>query len=230
MAPPPPLPDDVPVMTDPRRSWSRPSADTPPPTRRPAHVFATGTTKFIVERPVTTRSSGAPAATMLSGRGGDDCLFGFWGEDLLKGGTGEDLLVGASGGDRLNGDAGDDDSAAAAATTTSHRVPEMTWRTPGRRRHDLGPRPTRDTIDCGGGVDKVTADRTDVSRTREYVKRTNAAASDTSVRRPQAGPSWRVRGLKPQRRRVDTVRTAPGGLPRALPRCVGGRYERSRAA
>ena len=30
---------------------------------------------------------------------------------------------------------------------------------------------TRDTIDCGGGVDKVTADRTDVVKNCEYVKR-----------------------------------------------------------
>ena len=29
----------------------------------------------------------------------------------------------------------------------------------------------RDTIDCGGGIDKVTADRTDTVQNCEYVKR-----------------------------------------------------------
>jgi Ca2+-binding RTX toxin-like protein len=67
------------------------------------------------------------------------------GDDKFNAGNGNDDITPGAGRDIVNGQGGDD--------TISARDSE------------------RDTIDCGAGVDKVTADRTDAIKNCEYVKR-----------------------------------------------------------
>ena len=163
-----------PVVTNPpaRRRAAQRRRPTPTPAV-PRTCQQPGTTRYTVGTPGDDVLVGGVGRDVLSGRGGDDCLFGFSGDDLLTGGTGTDKLKGSSGDDRLNGDAGDDDLRRRQRQRHDHP----------RRRQGQGERPaaattrsppatrTRDTIDCGGGVDKVTADRTDVVKNCEYVKR-----------------------------------------------------------
>ncbi len=168
--PPPPPPDDqVPVVTNP------PSLPVPTPTPAPLPprtCSQPGTTRYTVGTPGDDVLVGGTGRDVLSGRGGDDCLFGFTGDDLLTGGTGKDLLVGAGGDDRIRADAGDDKINAGNGNDDI---------TPGAGKDiangqggddTISARDSeRDTIDCGAGRDKVTADRTDVVKNCEYVKR-----------------------------------------------------------
>jgi len=144
----------------------------PPPPPAPRTCINPGTTKFIVGTPGDDVLVGDNARDVLGGRGGDDCLFGRGGEDLLKGGTGADLLDGSSGSDRINGDAGDDKIRAGNGNDDiTPGTGNDTVAAQGGNDTILARDNARDTIDCGGGVDKVTADRTDVVRFCEYVKR-----------------------------------------------------------
>ena len=147
-------------------------APPPPPPPAPRTCTAPGTTPFTVGTPGDDVLVGSSGRDVLSGRGGDDCLFGYANDDRLTGGTGNDLLVGSSGGDRMKGDAGTDKFNAGNGNDDI---------TPGAGRdlvNGQGGDDTilardgeRDTIDCGAGVDKVTADRSDVVKNCEYVKR-----------------------------------------------------------
>ena len=171
LAPPPPVGDDddaAPVVNG-------PSLPPPPPPPPPAPVRTCtdpGVTRFTVGTPGDDVLVGSNDRDVLSGRGGDDCLFGRANDDRLTGGTGADLLDGGSGGDRINGDAGEDKIRAGRGNDTI---------TPGAGKDAVAAQggddeifardTTRDTIDCGAGVDKVKADRTDTVKSCEYVKR-----------------------------------------------------------
>jgi Ca2+-binding RTX toxin-like protein len=72
----------------------------------------------------------------LLGGDGDDCLRGGAGDDRLSGGRGRDVLRGGAGRNRLSGGAGDD------------RIDAVNRR--------------RDRVSCGGGRDRVRADRVDL--------------------------------------------------------------------
>jgi hypothetical protein len=80
----------------------------------------------------------------INGLGGDDCLFGNKGADRVSGGTGADQLSGGNSRDRLNGGPGPDTIRAGNA---GDRIKAKDGEA--------------DTIDCGGGVDKVKADPQD---------------------------------------------------------------------
>jgi hypothetical protein len=167
---PPSLPDAVPVVTNP------PAVVVPTPTPGPPPVPRTcqqpGTTSYTVGTPGDDVLVGTSGRDVLSGRGGDDCLFGFGGPDRMTGGTGKDLLVGSSGDDRMNGDAGDDKfNAGNGNDTITPGAGKDVVNGQGGNDEILARDQTKDTIDCGAGVDKVTADRTDAVKNCEYVKR-----------------------------------------------------------
>ena len=105
--------------------------------------------KFLVGGASSTKSE----ITMnVRGGTGKDSVSGGNGGDRLIGDDGDDRLVGLGGNDNLTG--GDGDDSINAAT--------------------FGKREGRDTIDCGQGQDKVTADSRDtVRRNCEDVRRTN---------------------------------------------------------
>jgi uncharacterized repeat protein (TIGR01451 family) len=87
---------------------------------------------------------GTPYGDVLSGLGGNDRLWGLAGADRLFGGAGADMLYGGAGPDLLDGGAGND-------------------RIFARDRR-------QDTIRCGAGRDRVTADPSDrVSKSCERV-------------------------------------------------------------
>ena len=177
-APPPPPPPPDPPPPDPP----------PPPDRRltrrrrliraaAATCAEPGSAPRLVGTPGDDVLVGTARGDVLSGRGGDDCLFGGAGDDRLLGGTGADYLNGSSGSDRMNGDAGDD-------RLVGGRGNDDITPGPGRDRVDAGAGDDtisardgeRDEIDCGPGQDKVKADRTDVVRNCEYVKRATRRA------------------------------------------------------
>ena len=79
---------------------------------------------------------GGAAVDLLLGGGGDDTLFGGRGADTLRGGEGNDYLNGGPGADQLFGDAGNDQIFAVDSVI--------------------------DTIDGGGGFDRVKADVDDL--------------------------------------------------------------------
>jgi Ca2+-binding RTX toxin-like protein len=104
----------------------------------------------------------ACAETIRVGRGNDLVLAGA-GEDTVYGGFGDDRLFGGAGGDSLFGGVGNDFLSGGA----------------GRERLDGGPGADRvdardgerDVVECGPGSDIVRADRSDVLRHCEHVKR-----------------------------------------------------------
>jgi uncharacterized repeat protein (TIGR01451 family) len=106
---------------------------------------------------------GGDGNDVLDGDGGDDGLWGSDGRDRLFGGSGADRLVGGAKADELHGDAGTDDL---APGTGRDRV----WGGPGN--DTIAARDgSRDVIDCGAGLDRVTADRRDRVRGCERVSR-----------------------------------------------------------
>jgi Ca2+-binding RTX toxin-like protein len=125
---------------------------------------------------------GGTGADLLRGNDGGDRLNGGSGPDRLTGGTGNDRLTGGAGDDRVSGSSGNDRLAGSSggdAVNGSHGNDTITPGT-GRdtvRGDDGNDRisardNTRDRIDCGGGRDRVTADRADqVSRDCERVSR-----------------------------------------------------------
>jgi Ca2+-binding RTX toxin-like protein len=144
----------------------------PPPPPAPRTCANPGVTQFTVGTPGDDVLVGTGGLDVLSGRGGDDCLFGRANDDRLTGGTGADLLDGSSGGDRMRGDAGNDKLRGGRGNDDI---------TPGAGKDTVAAQGgddvisardgTRDTIDCGAGRDKVTADRTDTVKNCEFVKR-----------------------------------------------------------
>jgi hypothetical protein len=106
---------------------------------------------------------GGDGADVLDGDGGDDGLWGGDGRDRLFGGSGNDRLLGGAKGDELHGDAGNDQ---VFPGTGRDRV----WGGPGN--DAISARDgSRDVIDCGAGLDRVTADRRDHVRGCERVSR-----------------------------------------------------------
>jgi hypothetical protein len=149
----------------------------PAPVPTPAPVIPRtctqpGTKPFTVGTPGPDVLVGTSQRDVLSGRAGDDCLFGHGGDDKLTGGTGADLLVGSSGDDRMNGDAGDDKlNAGNGNDTLTPGAGKDIANGQGGDDEIFARDSTRDTIDCGAGRDKVTADRTDSVKNCEFVKR-----------------------------------------------------------
>jgi Ca2+-binding RTX toxin-like protein len=109
---------------------------TPPPTTTPAptQTSAKGVTKSGTARADVL--TGTAFGDVLRGLGGNDRLDGKAGADRIYGGPGNDTITGGRGADLVFGDAGTD-------------VLKMR---DGRK----------DTVRCGTGKDRVTADRVDV--------------------------------------------------------------------
>jgi hypothetical protein len=106
---------------------------------------------------------GGEGADVLDGDGGDDTISGGDGRDRLFGGGGNDRLLGGAKGDELHGDAGNDQL---FPGTGRDRV----WG--GAGNDAISARDgSRDVIDCGAGLDRVTADRRDRLRGCERVSR-----------------------------------------------------------
>ena len=106
---------------------------------------------------------GGEGADVLDGDGGDDTLSGGDGRDRLFGGAGNDRLLGGAKGDEMHGDAGNDQL---FPGTGRDRV----WG--GAGNDVISARDgSRDVIDCGAGLDRVTADRRDRLRGCERVSR-----------------------------------------------------------
>jgi Ca2+-binding RTX toxin-like protein len=106
---------------------------------------------------------GGEGADVLDGDGGNDTLSGGDGRDRLFGGAGNDRLLGGAKGDELHGDTGNDQL---FAGTGRDRV----WG--GAGNDVISARDgSRDVIDCGAGLDRVTADRRDHLRGCERVTR-----------------------------------------------------------
>ncbi len=106
---------------------------------------------------------GGEGADVLDGDGGDDSLWGGDGRDRLFGGTGNDRVLGGAKGDELHGASGDDQLF--PGTGRDH-----VWAGPGN--DTISARDgSQDAIDCGAGLDRVTADRHDRLRGCEQVSR-----------------------------------------------------------
>ena len=106
---------------------------------------------------------GGEGADVLDGDGGDDSLWGNDGRDRLFGGSDNDRLLGGAKADELLGDTGNDQL---VPGTGRDRV----WGGPGD--DTISARDgSRDVIDCGAGLDRVTADRRDRLRGCERVSR-----------------------------------------------------------
>jgi uncharacterized repeat protein (TIGR01451 family) len=106
---------------------------------------------------------GGEGADVLDGDGGDDALWGGDGRDRLFGGDGNDRLLGGAKGDEMHGDAGNDQL---LPGTGRDRV----WG--GAGNDVISARDgSRDVLDCGAGLDRVTADRRDRLRGCERVSR-----------------------------------------------------------
>jgi Ca2+-binding RTX toxin-like protein len=106
---------------------------------------------------------GGEGADVLDGDGGDDSLWGGDGRDRLFGGAGNDRVLGGAKGDELHGDAGNDQL---FPGTGRDRV----WGGPGN--DAISARDgSRDVVDCGTGLDRVTADARDHLRGCERVSR-----------------------------------------------------------
>ena len=149
-----------------------PGADPTPTPAVPRTCTQPGNTLYTVGTPGDDVLVGGTGRDVLSGRGGDDCLFGFTGDDLLTGGTGKDLLVGAGGDDRIKADAGDDKINAGNGNDDITPGPGKDIANGQGGNDTISARDdARDTIDCGAGQDKVTADRTDAVKNCEFVKR-----------------------------------------------------------
>jgi hypothetical protein len=107
---------------------------------------------------------------VVAGNAGDDCLFGGDGNDHLEGGFGRDLLDGGSGDDLIGG--GQEVSVIRAG--------------PGNDRISSS-NGVADSVDCGGGTDRVVADRSDRLHACETVR---FAVSPYPLVTPKSGRSW----------------------------------------
>ena len=127
------------------------------------------------------RMYGRQGRDLLRGRAGNDCLFGGEGADVLDGDGGNDTLSGGDGRDRLFGGAGNDRVLGGAKGDELHgdtgndqlfagNGRDRVWG--GAGNDVISARDgSRDVIDCGAGLDRVTADRRDHLRGCERVTR-----------------------------------------------------------
>ena len=100
------------------------------------------------------RIAGGPGRDCLEGGPGRDRLSGGLGRDVLIGGPGRDRLVGGPGADRIN-DAPSAYAYGGLASGTNH-----VWAGPGADVVNVA-NGRRDVVRCGGGRDRVSADRAD---------------------------------------------------------------------
>ena len=100
------------------------------------------------------RLTGTRGGDRLRGRGGDDILRGLAGDDCLSGANGKDKLRAGRGDDKLTGGTGKDELDAGAGDDTVKARDNR-----------------RETVRCGKGTDRVTADRDDKLIGCETVKR-----------------------------------------------------------
>lgn len=149
---------------------------------------------------------GTSSADSLDGRGGNDSMFGFDGSDVIFGGSGDDVLFGgndrdgesSSGADTIYGDAGSDfinGGSGADALYGKNGNDTIVGGPPNDKSVDRiygdggadtiyaqNKPASRDIIYCGGGRDRVFADRSDiVSSDCETVDK---EATGTFVARP----------------------------------------------
>jgi hypothetical protein len=127
------------------------------------------------------RLYGRQGRDLLRGRAGNDCLFGGEGADVLDGDGGDDTISGGDGRDRLFGGAGDDRllGGAKADELRGDSGDDQLFPGTGRDRvwggagNDVisARDGSRDVIDCGAGLDRVTADGRDRLRGCERVSR-----------------------------------------------------------
>jgi Ca2+-binding RTX toxin-like protein len=127
------------------------------------------------------RMYGRQGRDLLRGRAGNDCLFGGEGADVLDGDGGDDTLSGGDGRDRLFGGAGNDRLLGGAKGDELHGDTGNDQLLPGTGRDRVwggagndvisARDGSRDVIDCGAGLDRVTADRRDHLRGCERVTR-----------------------------------------------------------
>jgi uncharacterized repeat protein (TIGR01451 family) len=127
------------------------------------------------------RMYGRQGRDLLRGRAGDDCLYGGEGADVLDGDGGDDTLSGGDGRDRLFGGAGNDRVLGGAKGDEMHGDAGNDQLFPGTGRDRVwggagndvisARDGSRDVIDCGAGLDRVTADRRDRLRGCERVSR-----------------------------------------------------------
>ena len=129
------------------------------------------------------RFTGTPAADVLRGTDFLDFLDGLGGDDRLYGGGSRDQISGGAGNDLLDGDGGYDTllGGPGADVLIGRGDPDVIVPGPGADRVFAGPSRdsvdardgARDVVDCGTGwgVDRVAADRVDVVRNCEIVRR-----------------------------------------------------------
>jgi Ca2+-binding RTX toxin-like protein len=98
--------------------------------------------------------TGGDANDKLTGGDGNDTLTGLAGDDVLNGGAGDDTLIGGDGNDVLVGGSGTNLVMAGAG---NDRIAVRDGK--------------RDRVDCGPGKDTVSADKRDVLRHCERVRR-----------------------------------------------------------
>lgn len=111
---------------------------------------------------VTRNGGSGPDA--LIGTGRNDTLLGLAGSDRLDGGPGNDRLNGGSGNDGISGGTGTDyiTGGPGRDNIRGFSGKDRIFVRDGQR----------DTVDCGSGVDRVTADRIDrIRKNCEEVKR-----------------------------------------------------------
>jgi hypothetical protein len=127
------------------------------------------------------RMYGRQGRDLLRGGAGDDCLFGGEGADVLDGDGGDDTVSGGDGRDRVFGGAGNDRLLGGAKGDEMHADAGNDQLFPGTGRDRVwggagndvisARDGSRDVIDCGAGLDRVTADRRDRLRGCERVSR-----------------------------------------------------------
>jgi hypothetical protein len=98
--------------------------------------------------------AGLRGGDLISGLAGDDCLFGNKGGDRISGGDGADQISGGNSRDRVNGGRGGD-------TIRSGNAGDVVKARDGEA----------DTVDCGGGEDRASADAADNLQDCERVRR-----------------------------------------------------------
>jgi VCBS repeat protein/hemolysin type calcium-binding protein len=149
-----------------------PPPSSPAPSPLPRSCEDPGTVPFRVGTAGDDVLVGSAARDVLSGRAGDDCVFGLASDDRLSGGSGSDTLRGSSGSDRLNGDAGGDRVDGGTGNDDISPGAGKDRVAAGGGNDTISARDgARDTIDCGAGRDKVTADRVDAVKNCERVHR-----------------------------------------------------------
>lgn len=135
---------------------SAPTTVVAPNPKKCSNRFA-GTTKRdrLVGTTGGDRISGGRGNDRISGLGGADCLSGGAGNDRISGGAGNDTISGGAGKDTISGGGGRNKISAGSGNDTINVVNRK-----------------RDIVNCGKGRDRVRADRRDVLRGCERVRRT----------------------------------------------------------